>query len=291
MALTFSPLHPSFVAEAGAIDLRKVEDRATLEQIRAAMDRFLVLVFRQQAFDDVEQLGFAQRFDGALHAKTGSAALGSNRFGNEALTDISNVGADGNIMAREDRKRQYALGNRLWHTDASFQDPPGRYSMLHARVVPAGGADTEFADMRAAYDALDPAMRARLEGLRVHHSIAYSRQTLGFEFSPAEQEQLKGAIHPLLRVNPRSRRRSLYLASHASRIVDWPLPEGRLLLRDLTEHATQAQFVYRHAWRVGDLVIWDNRATMHRGRPFDDGTQRRELRRVTTLDIDAAPAA
>jgi len=291
MALTFSPLHPSFVAEAGVIDLRRVEDRATLEQIRAAMDRFLVLVFRQQAFDDVEQMEFAQRFDGALHAKTGSAALGANRFGNEALTDISNVGADGNIMARDDRKRQYALGNRLWHTDASFQDPPGRYSMLHARVVPAGGADTEFADMCAAYDALDASMRARLEGLRVHHSIAYSRQTLGFEFSPEEAELLKGAIHPLLRVNPRSGRRSLYLASHASRIIDWPLPEGRLLLRDLTEHATQPRFVYRHAWRVGDLVIWDNRATMHRGRPFDDGTQRRELRRVTTLDLDAPSSA
>ena len=134
-------------------------------------------------------------------------------------------------------------------------------------------------------------MQARLEGLRVHHSIAHSRQTLGFEFTPEEQELLKGAIHPLVRVNPRSGRRSLYLASHASRIVDWPLPEGRLLLRDLTEHATQPQFVYRHAWRVGDLVIWDNRATMHRGRPFDDANERRELRRVTTLDLDAPPAA
>jgi alpha-ketoglutarate-dependent 2,4-dichlorophenoxyacetate dioxygenase len=291
MALTFRALHPSFAAEASAIDLRRVEDRATLEEIRAGMDRFLVLVFRGQAFSDTDQLEFAQRFDGALHAKTGSAALGANRFGNEALTDISNVGADGNIMARDDRKRQYALGNRLWHTDASFQDPPGRYSMLHARVVPAGGADTEFADMCAAYDALDASMRARLEGLRVHHSIAYSRQTLGFEFSPEEAELLKGAIHPLVRVNPRSGRRSLYLASHASRIIDWPLPEGRLLLRDLTEHATQPRFVYRHAWRVGDLVIWDNRATMHRGRPFDDGGERRELRRVTTLDLDAPSSA
>jgi alpha-ketoglutarate-dependent 2,4-dichlorophenoxyacetate dioxygenase len=285
MALELRPLHPRFAAEAGPLDLRRVDDRATLEEIRAAMDRYLVLVFHDQAFGDEEQLAFAQRFDGALHTKTGSAALGANRFGNEALTDISNLGADGAIMARDDRKRQYALGNRLWHTDASFQDPPGRYSMLHARAVPTAGADTEFADMRAAYEALDDARRATIEGLRVHHSIAYSRQTLGFEFSAEEEELLKGAVHPLVRVNPRTGRRSLYLASHASRILDWPVPDGRLLLRDLIEHATQPQFVYRHAWRVGDLVIWDNRATMHRGRPFDDGRERRELRRVTTLDV------
>ena len=291
MGLTLRGLHPLFVAEAGEIALRQVTDRATLDAIRAGMDQFRVLVFRAQEFGDQEQLEFAQRFDGRLHAKTGSAALGANRFGNEALTDISNVGADGDIMAREDRKRQYALGNRLWHTDASFQDPAGRYSMLHARVVPAGGADTEFADMCAAYDALDASLQAKLEGLRVHHSIAHSRQTLGFEFSPEEQQQLKGAVHPLVRVNPRTGRRSLYLASHASRIIDWPVPEGRLLLRDLIEHATQPQFVYRHVWRVGDMVIWDNLATMHRGRPFADATERRELRRVTTLDLDVPPAA
>jgi len=291
MGLNLRKLHPVFAAESGAVELRRTDERATLEEIRAGMDRYRVLVFRAQEFSDDEQLAFARRFDGELHAKTGSAALGANRFGDEALTDISNVGADGSIMAREDRKRQYALGNRLWHTDASFQDPPGRYSMLHARVVPAGGADTEFADMCAAYDALDAATKAKLEGLRVHHSIAHSRQTLGFEFSPEEEALLKGAVHPLVRVNPRSGRRSLYLASHASRIIDWPVPEGRLLLRDLIEHATQPQFVYRHAWSVGDLVIWDNLATMHRGRPFADATERRELRRVTTLDLDALPGA
>jgi alpha-ketoglutarate-dependent 2,4-dichlorophenoxyacetate dioxygenase len=157
--------------------------------------------------------------------------------------------------------------------------------MLSARLLPPGGADTEFADMRAAYEALSPETRARLDGLRVHHSIAYSRQTLGFEFSSEEQETLKGAVHPLVRTIPRSQRKSLYIASHASRVVDWPVPEGRLLLRDLMEHATQAEFVYRHAWQVGDFVIWDNRATMHRARPFDDTRHRRELRRVTTLDI------
>ena len=286
MTVTFHKLHPHFVAEVGSLDLRRVHDRHTLEEIRAGMDEYGVLVFRDQPFTDPEQLAFAQRFDGALHVNTGAAVLGRNRFGNEALTDISNLDENSEILRADDRRRVYALGNRLWHTDASFQDPAGRYSMLSARVVPPAGADTEFADMRAAYDALEAAMKAQLEGLRAHHSIAYSRQTLGFEFSGQEEEKLKGAVHPLLRTNPRTGRRSLYLASHASRIIDWPIPEGRLLLRELMEHAAQPQFVYRHAWRPGDLVIWDNLATMHRARPFDDARQRRELRRVTTLDID-----
>ena len=157
--------------------------------------------------------------------------------------------------------------------------------MLHAKVIPPAGADTEYADMRAAWDALPAATRAQVDGLRVHHSIAYSRQTLGFDFSKDEEEALKGAIHPLVRTIPRSGRRTLYVASHASRIIDWPVPEGRLMLRDLMEHATQRQFVYRHSWRVGDLVIWDNRCTMHRATPFEDARYRRELRRVTTLDM------
>jgi alpha-ketoglutarate-dependent 2,4-dichlorophenoxyacetate dioxygenase len=289
VALTFHKLQAVFAAEAGSIDLQRVHDRSTLDAIRAGMDEFAVLVFRNQPFADEEQLAFAQRFDGTLHSNTGAAVLGKNRFGNEALTDISNLDEGGAILKSQDRRRVYALGNRLWHTDASFQDPPGRYSMLSARVVPLAGGDTEFADMRAAYDALDTQTKRVIEGLRAHHSIAYSRQTLGFEFSPEEEDRLTGAIHPLVRVNPRTGRKALYLASHASRIIDWPVPEGRLLLRDLIEHATQPQFVYRHPWRSGDLVIWDNLATMHRGRPFDDATLRRELRRVTTLDI--APAA
>lgn len=285
--LRFRKLHPHFAAEVSAIDLRGVADRGTLDEIRAAMGEYAVLVFHDQPFADDEQLAFAKRFDGALHTKTGSAVVKKNRFGNEALTDISNVDESGELLRADDRGRMYSLGNRLWHTDASFQDPPGRYSMLSAKVVPSIAADTEFADMRAAYDALDAETKETLEGLHAHHSIAYSRKILGFEFSEEEEEQLKGAVHPVVRTNPRTRRRSLYLASHASRIIGWPVPEGRLLLRDLIEHATQPQFVYRHMWRVGDLVIWDNRATMHRGRPFDDASHRRELRRVTTLDIES----
>ena len=286
MPVEFRPLHPLLAAEAGAIELRRVEERATLDAIRAGMDRYAVLVFRDQPFSDAEQLAFAQRFDGKLHSKTGASVLGRNRLGNEALTDISNLDEAGAIMRSDDRRRVYGLGNRLWHTDASFQDPPGRYSMLHARVVPPVAADTEFADLRAAYDELDAEMKAQIAGLRAHHSIAYSRETLGFEWSGAEQDRLKGAVQPIVRTNPRTGRRSLYLASHASKIVDWPVPDGRLLLRDLIEHATQPRFVYRHGWRVGDLVIWDNLATMHRGRPFDDAKHRRELRRVTTLDVE-----
>lgn len=285
MALTFRKLQQHFAAEVSPIELRRVHDPETIAEIRAGMDEHAVLVFRDQPFTDQEHLEFAQRLDGELHTKLGSSALVKNRFGNEALGDISNLDESGEIMTTDNRRRAYNLGNRLWHTDASFQDPPGRYSMLHAKIVPPAGADTEYADMRVAYDALPEETKAGLEGLRVHHSIAYSRQTLGFEFAVAEEERLKGAVHPLVRTIPRSKRRALYLASHASRIVDWPVPEGRLLLRELIEHATQPQFVYRHRWRVGDLVIWDNRCTMHRATPFEDTKYRRELRRVTTLDI------
>jgi alpha-ketoglutarate-dependent 2,4-dichlorophenoxyacetate dioxygenase len=285
MALRFEKLHKHFVAEVGPIDLRRVHDPETLAEIRRGMDEHAILVFHDQPLTDQEHLDFAQRLDGALHTKLGSAAIQKNRFGNEALGDISNLGADGEILQQGDRRRAYGLGNRLWHTDASFQDPPGRYSMLHAKVVPSVAADTEYADMRAAYDTLPEETKRQVEGLTVHHSIAYSRQVLGFEFSDDEANVLKGAVHPLVRTIPRSQRKALYVASHASRIIDWPIPEGRLLLRDLIEHATQRQFVYRHAWHVGDLVIWDNRCTMHRATPFEDTKFRRELRRVTTLDI------
>ena len=286
MALGFRKLHPSFVAEVSAVELRHAHDRETLAAIRAGMDEYAVLVFHDQPLSDEEHLAFAQRLDGRLHSGTGSRVIQENRLGDEALADISNLDPRGEIMKADDRRREYGLGNRLWHTDASFKDPAGRYSMLHAKVVPPVAADTEFADMRAAYDTLPAEMKARIEGLRAHHSVAHSRHVLGFEFSQDEKTRLQGAIHPLVRANPRSGRRSLYLASHASRIVDWPIPEGRLLLHDLIEHATQRELVYRHAWRVGDLVIWDNRATMHRARAFDDTRYVRELRRVTTLDVD-----
>ncbi|MPZ42885.1 MAG: TauD/TfdA family dioxygenase [Betaproteobacteria bacterium] len=286
----FRPLHPLFAAEVDGIDLRRADTPQLLDRIRSGMDQYAVLVFRDQPLTDADQLAFAQRLDGALHTRTGISALQKNRFGDEALTDISNVSDRGEVMQADDRRRAYSLANRLWHTDASFQSPPGRYSMLHARVVPPVAADTEFANMRGAYDELPDAIKGRIAGLQAHHSIAYSRQTLGFEFSEDEKERLKGAVQPLVRTLPRTGRKSLYLASHAFRILGWPVPDGRLLLKDLIEHATQRKFVYRHSWHVGDLVIWDNRCTMHRATPFEDLEYRRELRRVTTLDIEPAAA-
>lgn len=290
MPLTFRPLHPLFAAEVSPIDLRAAEDPAVLAEIRAGMDRHAVLVFRDQPFTDPEQMAFARRFDGELHAKTGAAAITRTRLESEAVADISNLDENGEIFDSADRRRMYALANRLWHTDASFQDPPGRYSMLSARVIPPDAPDTEFADMRAAHDALDAATQAAIADLRVHHTITYSRQVLGFEFTAEEQAKLAGAQHPLVRTNPRTGRRSLYLASHASHVIGWSVPDGRLLLQDLTLHAVEPRFVYKHAWRPGDLVIWDNLATMHRARPFADGVHRRELRRVTTLDVPLAAA-
>ncbi|HEV7393739.1 MAG TPA: TauD/TfdA family dioxygenase [Burkholderiales bacterium] len=285
MSISFRKLHPLFAAEVSPIGLRNVRDRETLERIRAGMDEHAVLVFRDQSFSIQDQLEFAQRLDGKLHTKTGVSALMKNRLGDVPVGDISNVGPDGKILARDDRRRMYSLANRLWHTDGSFQDPAGRYSMLYACVVPPVRSDTQFADMRAAYDALDDEMKAALERLTAHHSIAYSRQTLGFTFSAEEQDNLRGAVHSMIRTNPRTKRRSVYVASHANRVMELPLAEGRLLIWDLMDRATQPHLVYSHEWRPGDLVIWDNLATMHRGTPFDDAKHHRELRRVTTLDV------
>ena len=285
MSITFRKLHPLFAAEAGPIDLREARDRETLARIRAGMDEHAVLVFRNQTLTIQEQIEFAQRLDGRLHTKTGISALVKNRLGDVPVGDISNVGPDGKILAPDDRRRIYSLANRLWHTDGSFQDPAARYSTLYACVLPPVRSDTQFADMRAAYDTLDDETKEMLEGLSAHHSIAYSRQTLGFSFSEEEQERLKGAVHPMIRVNPRTKRRSVYVASHANRVTEWPIPEGRILIWDLINHATLPQSVYSHEWRVGDLVIWDNLATMHRGTRFDDTRYHRELRRVTTIDV------
>lgn len=291
MSITFRPQHPSFVAEVSDIDLRQVHDEKTLAALRAGMARYGVLIFKNQHFTNQEQLDFAQRMDGELHAKTSSSVLAKNRFGNEALTDISNVGHDGSILDAEDRRRMNGISNRIWHTDASFEDPAGRYSMLYARNIPPVRADTQFADMRAAYEALDEETKKIIADLHVHHSIVYSRHTMGFDFSEEESVKLKGAIHPLVRICADNPRPALYLASHASRIMEWAIPEGRLLLRDLIEHATQSQFTWAHEWSLNDLVIWDNRTTMHRARPFDDVKYKRELTRVTTLDLPLRQAA
>ena len=284
MTITFRQLHAHFAGEVTSrIDLRSLDDEATLAEIRAGMDRFAVLVFPNQAFTDEEQLVFAERLDGQLNR---NRVLDKKRWDNDALVDISNLDETGEILDTYSRRRMYSLGNRLWHTDASFNNPRGRYSMLHARAVPEVGGDTEFADLRAAYDALPDEMKDAIEGLEAHHSVMHSRAFLGFDdFTPEEAVRLEGAVHPLVHTIPGSGRKSLYIASHASKIVDWPVPDGRLLLLELRDHAVQKEFRHTHRWTVGDLVIWDNRCTMHRGLPYEDTKYRRELRRVTTLDL------
>ncbi len=284
MPISCRKLHPLFVGEVvGPIDLRSLEDEGTLAEIRAGMDEYAILVFHNQEFSDDEQLAFAERLDGQLNR---NRVLANSRFQNGALVDISNLDESGDPLDTYSRRRMYSLGNRLWHTDASFNDPRGRYSMLHARVVPEVGGDTEFTDLRSAYDELPQELKDEIEGLKAHHSVMHSRKTLGFEdFSAEEASRLEGAIHPLVHTIPGSGRKSLYIASHASQIIDWPVPDGRLLLLDLRDHAVQKHLRYTHKWDVGDLVIWDNRATMHRGLRYEDTKYRRDMRRVTTLDV------
>ena len=181
----------------------------------------------------------------------------------------------------------FGLANQLWHTDASFKKVTAKYSLLHAHTVAPEGGETQFADMRAAYDALPQKMKDRIDGLTAEHCIATSRAKLGFDaFSEEERRALPPVHHSLVRVHPVTGRKALYLASHASHIVEMPLPEGRMLIHDLMEHATQPQFVYTHRWQVGDLVIWDNRCTMHRARPFEADQYKRDMRRATVMDPD-----
>ena len=262
MAITVTQLHPHIGAEIGGLDLRDPIDAATVQALWRAIDTHAVVVFHDQHITDEQLRSFALRF-------------GELEIGRSA--------------ARGGRRRLDSLGNRLWHTDASYMPVPVVLGMLFAVAVPPaspfGGGETEFADMRAAYDALSDAQKAAIDGLVVEHDVFWSRGQIGFtEFPPGEREQYPPSRQRLVRRHPGSGRKTLYLSAHASHIVGWPVPEGRLLLADLTEHAVQRQFVYSHKYRVGDLVIWDNRDTMHRGRPHDE-TQPRDLRRATTLDV------
>lgn len=280
-------LHSLFACELAGTDLRALDD-AGFDRVRGLIDRYAVLVVRNQEITDEQQSAFAKRLGGQLVTTVGLRVINpAARSADPALTDISNLDENGAIMDAADRRRMYALGNRLWHSDSSFQDPPARYSMLSAKEVPDSGGETEYADMRAAYDALPDALKSQIADLRAYHSIIYSRSTIGFtDFSDAERAKFPGAVQPLVRTHPGSHRKSVYVGSHAEHIEGWPVPDGRLLLRELYALATLPQFVYRHMWRTGDFVIWDNRCTMHRGLPFDDTIQRRDLRRVTTIDAD-----
>jgi alpha-ketoglutarate-dependent 2,4-dichlorophenoxyacetate dioxygenase len=281
-------LHPLFAAEVAGIDLAAPLPPAAVQALDDAINRHAVLVFPGQSLDDDRLLGLGRLF-GDVEPPRNHRVV--RRLKHAELADISNLDADNKLRSREDHRRLDALGNRLWHADASFRPVPGALSMLFAHVVPPVGGETEFADLRAAYDALPADMQATIEGLVAEHSIFHSRGQLGFtDYNETERAALPSVAHRLVRVHPGSRRKTLYMGAHASHIVGWPMPEGRLLLRDLMEHATQREFVYRHAWRAGDLVVWDNRCTLHRGRPYDDATYPRDLRRVTTKDVAFALA-
>jgi alpha-ketoglutarate-dependent 2,4-dichlorophenoxyacetate dioxygenase len=290
MSITVKPthpdLHPQFAAEISGIDLARPLKAADRYAIEDAINRYAVVVFHDQKLTDEQQIDFAGHF-GPIHASAQRARHHSlkHRLARDEIADISNLDGDSKVMEVDHRRRLDWLANRLWHTDASFRAVPGALSMLYAHVVPAEGGDTEFADLRAAYDALPEAKKKEIEGLVAEHSIWHSRGQLSVtKFSEAELASLPPVPQRVVRTHPGSKRKTLYIAAHASHIIGMPIPDGRLILLDLIEHATQPKFVHAHTWREGDLVIWDNRCTMHRARPFDT-TQVRDLRRVTTRDV------
>jgi alpha-ketoglutarate-dependent 2,4-dichlorophenoxyacetate dioxygenase len=281
---------PCFAAEVEGLDLRKALSPEQAAAVHAAMDEYAVLVFHDQFLDDEEQLAFSRSLGELEHAMGTSLRAPDEYRLPTTFADVSNLDKDNNVFAREDRRRLFAIGNRLWHSDSSFKVVPAKYSLLHARSIPSKGGNTEFADMRAAYDALDDETRKEIEDLICEHSQIFSRQQIGFfDLTDEERVRFKPVRQRLVRTHPSTRRKSLYLASHAGSIVGWPVPEARCFLRDLTEHATQRQFVYAHRWTVGDLVMWDNRRTMHRARPFPVH-EPRDMRR-TTLAGDGPTAA
>jgi alpha-ketoglutarate-dependent 2,4-dichlorophenoxyacetate dioxygenase len=289
--MRFIPISEDFVAEVTGIDLRAPLDAGAVATIHAGMDRYAVLVFRNQPLTDEEQIAFTKSL-GKIELNTANnvTRLDQRRLGIE-MSDISNLDQHGNLLARDDRRRAFNLGNRLWHSDSSFKAVSAKYSLLSARIVPSVGGNTEFADMRAAYDMLDPETKAAIEDLITEHSLLFSRAQLGFtDFTAEERVKFAPVRHRLVRTNPATGRKSLFLSSHIGGIVGWPVPEALALVRDLAEHATQREFVYAHTWLQYDLVMWDNRQTMHRARRYRDTGEVRDLRR-TTLEGDGPTTA
>ena len=281
MTISIRKVGPCFAGEVDGVDIRQPLSAEDAAAIHAGMDEYAVLVFREQPLTARQQLDFTKSL-GALELTLSSGM----RSESEArlppvFADVSNLDVDDKPMAREDRRRLFAIGNQLWHSDSSFKVTPAKYSLLHAINITSKGGNTQFADMRAAYDALDAETKAECEGLICEHSQIYSRQLIGFfDLTEAEKQRFAPVLQTLLRTYPGTGRKSLYLSSHAGGIVGWPVPEARLFLRNMIEHATQREFVYAHEWREGDLVIWDNRQTMHRARPFP-ADEPRNLRRTT----------
>jgi len=290
MSVKTRQIGPCFAAEVEDIDLSRPLSPDEVAAVHAGMDTYAVLVFHDQKIDDAQQLAFTRSLGEIEHAiGTSLRALDEYRLPT-TFADVSNLDKDNKIFARDDRRRLFGLGNRLWHSDSSFKAVPAKYSLLHAISVPSRGGNTEFAYMPAGYDALDAETKAEVEELICEHSQIFSRQQLGFtDFTDEERARFAPVRQRLVRRHPLTGRKSLYLSSHAGSIVGWPVPEARFFLRDLVEHATQRQFVYAHRWRVGDLVMWDNRQTMHRARPFP-AHEPRDMRR-TTLMGDAPTVA
>jgi alpha-ketoglutarate-dependent 2,4-dichlorophenoxyacetate dioxygenase len=288
MTITIRPVHPTFVGEVSGIDITKPLTRAEVDAIEAGMHEYAVLVFHDQPLTDEQQVVFSRNFGELEVTLAGQMAKPEERrFQQLELGDISNLAGNSNkLRDRDDQRRMYALANRLWHSDASFRAVGAGYTLLHARVIPSKGGNTEFADMRAAYDALDGETRAEVADLICEHSIIYSREQIGFEVRSEENaDKLKPVQHRLVQTDPVNGRKSLYLSSHIGGITGWPVPEARAFIRDLMEHATQPQFVYSHQWQVNDLVMWDNRTVMHRARPFPDLKEVRDLRRTSIKGV------
>ena len=289
MTVTITRLGPEiagrpFVGEVSGVDLCRPITRDEVAAIEAGMDEYAVLVFHDQPFTDEQQAAFSRNFGDLEQSGTASNVTKpeDRRLAMREIADISNLDKNNRIFGRDDRQRMFNLGNRLWHSDSSFKATPAKYSLLSGRIVPGKGGNTEFADMRAAYDALDDATKAEIEDLVCEHSLIYSRGLLGFtELSEAERASFKPVLQRLVRTHPVTGRKSLFLSSHIGGIVGWPMPEARSFIRDLMEEATRREFVYSHQWRQHDLVMWDNRQTMHRARRFDETGEVRDMRRTT----------
>ena len=287
MALTFKPLSPVFAAEVSGIDLTKPLSQQDVRAINAGMNEHAVLVFRQQPMTAQQQLNFASSF-GPLDIGLKRVFKRPERLEDERLIDISNVDADGQVTRRDSPKNLSNFANQLWHSDSSFMNPRAAYSMLHCVIKPSWGGNTEFADLRHAYDTLDERTRAEIQELKAEHYALHTRILLGDEaYTDEQKKSIPPAIWPIADTHPGSGRKVLFVGVHARQILGWPTAESRMYLQDLLEHATRREYVYVHKWEPGDLVIWDNRSTLHRGRRYDIA-ERRELRRTTINDTPEA---
>ena len=281
MAMSFEQIGPTLAARVTGVDTTRPLTADQVAQIEVGMDRYAVLVFPRQNLTDGQQVAFTESFGELETTAGGNVRKKEEQRISAKLADVSNLDQHGRPLGRDDRRRMFNLGNQLWHSDSSFRSIPARYSILSGRAVSTDGGNTEFADMRAAYDALDQHAKAEVEDLVCEHSLIYSRGSLGFDDLTAEERTAFAPVRQrLVRTHPVTGRKSLYLSSHAGSIVGWPVPEARAFLRDLNEHATHEQFVYVHRWQPFDLVMWDNRQTMHRVRRFD-ANQVRDMRRTT----------